>query len=245
MLALWLVKNAGFIFLAVSIFGFIILITKAWIRNRLEAKAEAEAAAEKAAKERAKKQEAARAAAEKAAQEAARKAAEAEAKAARKAAQETARAEKTAAREAREAAAARKTAEKLETARKLAEYRERQAAAAQALRLAEAAPVPGRAPEASAAPDPLPDPLPDNAPKPFAGQIVSFTGRLKSMNRAEAAEMVKQAGGKAFTKAMPAGTTILVIGDTNGENTAKQDKAAEWIGQVRRITEAQFLAMFK
>ncbi len=241
MLALWLVKNAGFIFLAVSLFGFIILITKAWIRNRLEAKAEAEAAAEKAAKERAKKQEAARAAAEKAAQEAARKAAEAEAKAARKAAQETARAEKAAAREAREAAAARKTAEKLETARKLAEYRERQAAAAQALRLAEAAPVPASAPKTSAAPDPLPD----NAPKPFAGQIVSFTGRLKSMNRAEAAEMVKQAGGKAFTKAMPAGTTILVIGDTNGENTAKQDKAAEWIGQVRRITEAQFLAMFK
>lgn len=75
--------------------------------------------------------------------------------------------------------------------------------------------------------------------------MVSFTGKLKSFTRAQAAEMVQQAGGKAFTKAMPAGTTLLVVGDTAGNDTRKLEQADEWIGQVRKITEAQFLAMLK
>ena len=83
-----------------------------------------------------------------------------------------------------------------------------------------------------------------DAPKPFAGQAVAFTGRLSrsGMTRREAAEKVRQAGGRAYDKGMPAGTTLLVVGDKPG--MCKMDKADEWIGQVRKITEAQFLEMF-
>ncbi|MBQ8111392.1 MAG: BRCT domain-containing protein [Clostridia bacterium] len=83
-----------------------------------------------------------------------------------------------------------------------------------------------------------------DAPKPFAGQAVAFTGRLSrsGMTRREAAEKVRQAGGRAYDKGMPAGTTLLVVGDKPG--MCKLDKADEWIGQVRKITEAQFLEMF-
>lgn len=83
-------------------------------------------------------------------------------------------------------------------------------------------------------------PAPD-APKPFAGQVVAFTGRLAGMTRQEAIDRVIRAGGKAY-KTMPAGTTLLVVGDNPG--MCKMDKADEWIGQVRKITQAQFLAMF-
>lgn len=81
---------------------------------------------------------------------------------------------------------------------------------------------------------------PHDAPKPFQGQAVAFTGRL-SMPRREAVEKVRQAGGRAFDKGMPAGTTLLVVGDKPG--MCKMDRADEWIGQVRKITEAQFLEM--
>ena len=36
----------------------------------------------------------------------------------------------------------------------------------------------------------------------------------------------------------------LVVGDTGGNDTQKLEKADEWIGQLRKITEPQFLAMF-
>ena len=82
---------------------------------------------------------------------------------------------------------------------------------------------------------------PQDAPRPFAGQVVAFTGKLSSMTRGAAIQKVIDAGGKAY-KTMPAGTTLLVVGNNPG--MCKMDKADEWISQVRKITEVQFLAMF-
>ena len=61
------------------------------------------------------------------------------------------------------------------------------------------------------------------------------------MPRRAAVEMVRNAGGRAFTD-MPAGTTLLVVGSNPGMK--KMDKADRWIGQVKKITEKQFLDMF-
>ena len=74
----------------------------------------------------------------------------------------------------------------------------------------------------------------------FARHKVAFTGTLKSMPRRIAIEYVRAAGGKAFST-MPAGTTLLVVGENPGMD--KMDKADLWIGQVRKITERQFLDM--
>lgn len=83
------------------------------------------------------------------------------------------------------------------------------------------------------------------APQPFKGQTVSFTGKLynqagEHVSREKAIALVKSLGGKAY-KEMPAGTTLLVVGDNPGMQ--KMDKADEWIGQVRKITPAQFWQM--
>lgn len=82
-------------------------------------------------------------------------------------------------------------------------------------------------------------PLPFKGNNAFAGEVVAFTGTLDGMTRAEAIKAVEDNGGKAF-KTMPAGTTILVVGDKPGMN--KMDKADRWIGQVRKITQQQFKA---
>lgn len=76
----------------------------------------------------------------------------------------------------------------------------------------------------------------------FAGHTVAFTGTLPNMPRAAAIAAVVANGGKAY-ETMPAGTTLLVVGDNPGMN--KLDKADKWIGQVRKITPAQFEAMLK
>lgn len=76
----------------------------------------------------------------------------------------------------------------------------------------------------------------------FAGQTVAFTGTLPNMPRAAAIAAVVANGGKAY-ETMPAGTTLLVVGDKPGMN--KLDKADKWIGQVRKITPAQFKAMLR
>lgn len=82
-------------------------------------------------------------------------------------------------------------------------------------------------------------PLPFKGNNAFAGEVVAFTGTLDGMTRAQAIKGVEANGGKAF-ETMPAGTTILVVGDKPGMN--KLDKADRWIGQVRKITQAQFQA---
>lgn len=82
-------------------------------------------------------------------------------------------------------------------------------------------------------------PLPFKGNNAFAGEVVAFTGVLDGMTRAEAIKAVEANGGRAFDT-MPAGTTILVVGDKPGMN--KLDKADRWIGQVRKITQEQFKA---
>lgn len=102
-------------------------------------------------------------------------------------------------------------------------------------------------------PEPEPEPVtPENhsenespvnpIPKPFKGKTFAFTGRLtvSGMTRAQAIEKVIAAGGYA-DKNMPASTNYLVVGSNPG--TKKMEKAAEWISQVKKITEEQFLDM--
>ena len=78
------------------------------------------------------------------------------------------------------------------------------------------------------------------APQPFKGQTVAFTGRLaiSGMNHAQARDKVKQAGGTAFEKAMPAFTTLLIVGEKAGMN--KLRKAG---GSIKKMNERQFLDM--
>lgn len=261
MFLVWMIEYSGFILLALAFIGIISLIVKAKAKVIKEEREEQRKVAEAAYNARKKQQEAARKQAETEAAALAKKEADAKRKAAREEASAKVKAEKQAereaARKAREEASAARMAAKLEAARLLAEYRERALAAARELKELETPrrdPEPEPVPEASApislkafaasAPE-LSAPDPDNAPKPFQGHMVSFTGKLKSMTRGEAAEMVRKAGGKAFTKAMPAGTTLLIVGDTAGCDTAKLEKADEWIGQLKKLTEGQFLAMLK
>jgi NAD-dependent DNA ligase len=188
---------------------------------------------------------------------AATKARQERAAAERKAAQEKARQERAANVAARAEAQKARQLEKLETARQIAEYNERALKAARELReleaAREAAPATDPAPasvRADAAPADLeasaerPETISkgNEGPRPFLGQVVSFTGKLSSMTRAEAIAAVKAAGGLAY-KEMPAGTTLLVVGSNPGQK--KQDLYDKWIGQVKKITEAQFMAMLK
>ena len=181
-------------------------------------------------------------------------AAQAVAAARRAAEQQRKKAERDAAREAREAVAAARRAEKLEAARLLAEYTERSLQAARELRELEAAREAAtdpatEAPQAAAvqtepeAPQAVPErPESISYNSPFRGQVVSFTGKLQSMKRADAIKAVQAAGGRAYAD-FPAGTTLLVVGTNPGMK--KQEKYDNWIGQVKKITEAQFITMLK
>lgn len=169
-------------------------------------------------------------------------------------------------RAAKEAEQERKQATRLEAARQRAEYAERELAAkreAKALDRERAQIIPD-APEQPAEPaeqaEPVsiaPKPAPEPQPEPeqrqtpalnvkgnnaFKGHVVAFTGKLPGMTRREAIQAVQDNGGRAYTK-MPVGTTLLVVGDKPG--MCKMDKADEWIGQVRKITAAQFFAMLE
>lgn len=161
-------------------------------------------------------------------------------------------------RERREAEERRRI--KAEAAARAKAERAAQKAAARAARQAEAAAAPRRkrgrprknpepAQEAPAAVPPVPVFKRPETISPsiqgnnaFAGQTVAFTGTLPNMPRAAAIAAVVANGGKAY-ETMPAGTTLLVVGDNPGMN--KLDKADKWIGQVRKITPAQFEAMLK
>lgn len=157
--------------------------------------------------------------------------------------------------------AERRRAEKAEAAaRAKAEREAKKAEAAAVVRAAEASHTPKRKPgrprkvqPKPEAPAPVhvshdPDPArpetvsatPFKGNNMFAGQIVAFTGTLKDMTRAEAIKAVEANGGKAFDT-MPTGTTLLVVGDKPG--MGKLDKADQWIGQTRKITQEQFRFM--
>lgn len=174
--------------------------------------------------------------------------------------------ERKEARKQREAEERRKA--KAEAAARAKAERDAQKAAAKAAREAEAAAQPKRkrgrprkepATVVPVAPKPAPEPvqpqpiqpepirpvtvsavpLPFKGNNAFAGEVVAFTGALDGMTRAEAIKAVEANGGRAFDT-MPAGTTILVVGNKPGMN--KLDKADRWIGQVRKITQEQFKA---
>ena len=143
----------------------------------------------------------------------------------------------------------RQQAAKLEAARQLAEYNRAALNAARELRQlnresdgrGDAAETVRAEPPRAAEPEARrPAIIPSHGNEAFAGQVVSFTGTLPGMKRREAIAAVEANGGKAFAD-MPAGTTLLVVGDRPGMN--KLDKADQWIGQVRKITPAQFKAM--
>lgn len=142
---------------------------------------------------------------------------------------------------------------KAEAAARAKAERDAQRAAAKAAREAKAVAQPKRKrgrPRKEPAPEPVQTepirpatvsavPMPFRGNNAFAHEIVAFTGAIDGMTRAEAIKAVEANGGRAFDT-MPAGTTILVVGDKPGMN--KLDKADRWIGQVRKITQAQFKA---
>lgn len=169
------------------------------------------------------------------AEQAAQRAAAAERK---KAIQAEKAARREAERAAKEADRQRRAAEKLAQAKELAEYRERALEAARALKEIEL----GKSAlsDEPAAIEPTSEAPTRNGA--FAGERVAFTGKLPGMTRQQAIEAVEKNGGRAFTK-MPVGTTLLVVGDKPGMR--KMDQADEWIGQVRKITAAQFFAMLR
>lgn len=176
-------------------------------------------------------------------------------------------AEREAARAVREAETERKQAAKLEYHRKLAEYAERSLQAKREAKSIERDEIISHNVEPTK-PEPVkPEPIEiqpvtreddtTNDPAPiqdavrrlkakgnnaFAGEVVSFTGRLPGMMRREAIKAVQLNGGKAFAE-MPVGTTILVVGENPGMR--KMDKADAWIGQVRKITAQQFFDMLQ
>ena len=250
----FVVNNFLFVMIALAVFLCVLAILHNIAQRRAEKKMEAEKIRKRMFaiedKARQRREAAERKAANIAKRERAAAAKEAEREKARqvRAANAAARAEVQKARQL----------EKLEIARQIAEYNERALQAARELRNLDAPPdqseAPAREPSApetvqeeataDAAPAERPETISNNdeGPRPFRGQVVSFTGKLSSMKRADAIAAVKAAGGLAFAD-MPAGTTLLVVGKNPGQT--KQDKFDKWIGQVKKITEAQFLAMLK
>lgn len=207
---------------------------------RAAAEAEAKAAAKRAAEVRRCEEERRRREAE--ARQAAAKAAAAEAKRREreaKQAERAAAAEKK--RHEREAIQAANHSVRLARAAELAEQAERRLAAEREIaRLRHESAESKRPDIIPALAKPAAKPLSPIGNGAFAGQVVSFTGRLPGMTRNEAIEAVRRNGGKAFAT-MPAATTLLVVGDRPGMQ--KLDKADAWIASVRKITAAQFADM--
>jgi tetratricopeptide (TPR) repeat protein len=91
--------------------------------------------------------------------------------------------------------------------------------------------------------------VPSVAPKSMKGERVAFTGRLASMSRQRANEMVRNAGGR-LTQSISRETTLLVVGmkgwplRRTGELSSKL-RAAEHLVQrgsrLRLLSEEQFL----
>lgn len=141
-------------------------------------------------------------------------------------------AQKAAAKAAKEAEAA------AQPKRKRGRPRKTPATAQEAPAPVQAAPEPVRSEPIR--PETISAPLPFRGNNAFARQTVAFTGTLEGMTRAEAIRAVESNGGRAF-ETMPTGTTLLVVGEKPGAD--KLDKAEQRLGQVRKITQAQFMAM--
>lgn len=228
-------------------------IAHAVLQERRRCAAERAMRARQAEADRAREQEQARRQQEQARKRQEREAAQAQKRQEREAAQVQKRQEREAAQAAEHAAKVARAAELAELAeRRLAAEREiaklRQEAQKNQDERHETIPTAEQSPahecvEQTKPQEERPETIP--ARLPFAGQQVAFTGRLKRPDgthivRADAVALVRSMGGKAYDD-MHAGTTILVVGDRPG--MGKLDKADEWIGQVRKITPAQFWEM--
>ena len=251
----FIVNNFPFVMVALAVFASILAV----VHNIAQRRAEAAREAEKIRRIMFAREDKARQRREAAERKAANIAKRARAAELRQIEQEQRRKERAANALARQELTKAKQLEKLEILKQIAEQKERALEAARQLKALERGETPDAAPAAAQAAKPVsPDPSPavsladfaaehsetpdDNAAKPFQNEIVSFTGKLSSMTRAQAMERVKQAGGRAY-KDMPAGTTLLVVGQNPGET--KQAKFDKWIGQCHKITEAQFLKMLE
>lgn len=221
-----------FLILSIIFWGTMILLI---IRDkRLAAEAEARRQQEAEAQKAAKAAEVAQKQAEKEKREAERKAAQ------------------QAKEEERRIAAAERHAETMRRREELHQQKIRQLAELQAASTNQPKdedPAEQAAQPEQAKPAPIPQKpaaLSAEHPAPFAGQTVAFTGKIPGMTHEQAAQAVKQRGGRAFAKGMPAGTTILVCGQQKGDgDSSKLRRADELIGQIRKITAAQFIQILE
>lgn len=134
---------------------------------------------------------------------------------ARLAAEQAAREERRKAAQAqRDAETARRREERLEYARQLVELKERELQADKEWKALSAAPR--REEKPAAAPQ-------NNAAGPFAGETLSFTGKILNFNRQQVIDITERKGGKG-RETIRTDCTILVVGNKPGKNQIEQAK---------------------
>jgi DNA-binding transcriptional MerR regulator len=72
--------------------------------------------------------------------------------------------------------------------------------------------------------------------QPFAGDVVVFTGKLSSLGRREAEDLVLRLGGQVAGQVSPR-TTVLVVGDSPGKDAVRPASTPE---SVHILTEEEF-----
>lgn len=137
------------------------------------------------------------------------------AQAARRAAEQAAREERRKAEQAaRDAETARRRAEKLEYMRQMVELKEREMEADRAWKENQKTP---------AKPKPAQQQAPKNAAGPFAGETISFTGKILNFSRQQVIDITERKGGKG-RETIRTDCTLLVVGDKPGKNQLEQAK---------------------
>ena len=116
----------------------------------------------------------------------------------------------------RDAEAARRRAERLEYARQMVELKERELQADKEWKAL------STAPRREEKPAPAPQ---NNAAGPFAGETLSFTGKILNFNRQQVIDITERKGGKG-RETIRTDCTILVVGNKPGKNQIEQ--AQKW-----------------
>src|SRR5215471_1826277 len=90
--------------------------------------------------------------------------------------------------------------------------------------------------------DGLPSPSPDlSGRKPFAGQLVVFTGKLSSLGRKDARALVARLGGDTADD-VNAATTMLVVGAEGfGPPSSSDDSSADAREKSNKLKRAEDL----
>lgn len=143
--------------------------------------------------------------------------------AARRAAEQAAREERRKAEQAqKDAETARRRAEKLEYMREMIELKEKELALDKAWKESgkKAAPSPVKEQQNTS-----------NAAGPFAGEVLSFTGKILNFTRQQVIDITERKGGKG-RETIRTDCTLLVVGDKPGKNQIEQ--ARKW--NVKIIT---------